>query len=122
MRDPLNHLDTIFKTCRAPTQRKVVLSLLAGQVSVRDIAHRLGLTENAINISLHELVKAGVVERPIRGRYQVQEGLLALHLSERVSALEKKIIKKRSAPALTGRRPRPASTTAPQPTSEGDLS
>jgi len=86
----LDCLGLVLNTRRAPTLRKVYVSLLEGEVAARDIAHKWGLTENAVNIALHELVRASVVERPLRGRYCVNMTLLALHLCDQVKALEER--------------------------------
>ena len=94
MNDALDHLDLVLSTGRAPSQREVYISLLRGCIAAFEVAGVTGLGLNSVNIVLCKLVKAGVVERPIRGRYRVQEGLLALHLSDRIKELEERMVKK----------------------------
>jgi len=69
------------------------VSLLRGRVAAFEVAGDTGLSLNSVNIVLCKLVRAGVVERTIRGRYRIQEGLLALHLSDRVRALEERAVR-----------------------------
>lgn len=121
MSSPLDHLDIIFKTRRAPTQRKVLLSLLAGQITARGVARATGLSENAVHISLSELKARGIVEVPIRGRFYPSMTLIALSLSGCIEALEQRIIKKKGARNAAAQAPGSTSRTAPQPTPEGDL-
>jgi len=117
--DALDCLDRVLNTGRAPTQRRVYKSLLAGKAAPFEVAVDTGLDENPVNIALCKLVKAGVVDRPVRARYYVNTALLALHLSDRVKELEEKIVKKRGAQVRTSQTPRSTSRSAPQPAPEG---
>ena len=88
------HLARVMYTNRAPTQRGTIISLMRGSWASFEVARDLGISQNAANIALHELVKHGIVERPIRGRYRVREELVALVLLDRVRSLEKRMVKK----------------------------
>lgn len=90
----LEHLDKVMNTRRCPRQRAVIRELLKGRMTARSIARATGATENAVNIALSELKARGIVTTPIRGRFYVNETLVALALLDRVRSLERKLIRK----------------------------
>ena len=118
----LEHLSKVMYTRKAPTQRGTIISLMRGSWASFEVARDLGISQNAANMALHELVKHGVVERPIRGRYRVKEHLVILLICDRIRELENKNIKSGSVAHRRPRRSQFTSTTAPQPAHGGEPS
>ena len=70
---------------RAETQRVVLLCLVEqdSQMSSQEIANRLSMTLNAVNIALFNLNNKGLVDRVSRGVYRYKLGpILGLLLKE----------------------------------------
>lgn len=69
---------------RAESQRQVLLFLIeCGEpMSSQDIAQAMGLTVNAVNISLFNLYNKGLVERISRGVYVYKLGPIIVKLLE----------------------------------------
>ena len=67
---------------RADSQRDVLLILVKSgdPMSSQEIAERLGLTVNAVNIALFNLNKKGLVERVSRGVYRYRLGPILVEL------------------------------------------
>jgi predicted ArsR family transcriptional regulator len=67
---------------RAKSQRDVLLSLIENgePMSSHDIAKKLGLTVNAVNIALFQLNKKNLVDRVSRGIYKYKLGPILLTL------------------------------------------
>ena len=67
---------------RADSQRDVLLMLVqSGEpMSSQEIANRLGLTVNAVNIALFNLNKKELVERVSRGVYRYRLGPILVEL------------------------------------------
>jgi predicted ArsR family transcriptional regulator len=67
---------------RADSQRYVLLMLVqrGEPLSSQEIAEKLGLTVNAVNIALFNLNKKGLVERVSRGVYRYQLGPILVEL------------------------------------------
>jgi predicted ArsR family transcriptional regulator len=67
---------------RAESQRDVLLSLIENgePMSSHDIAEKLGLTVNAVNIALFQLNKKNLVDRVSRGIYKYKLGPILLTL------------------------------------------
>jgi DNA-binding transcriptional regulator LsrR (DeoR family) len=80
--------------------------MLRGHHVAREIARDVGLGENAVNIVLSELKARGLVKVPIRGRFYVNETLIALALLDQIRDLEKRIIRVRGARAKPAPAPR----------------
>jgi len=72
----IEHVKALLKPGRAPTQRQILISLLRGHQTPRDIAADLGLTVNAVNIALMKLTRVGAVTRTRRGLYDVDVAIL----------------------------------------------
>ena len=70
---------------RADSQRDVLLMLVqSGEpMSSQEIADRLGLTVNAVNIALFNLNKKELVERVSRGVYRYRLGPILVELLKR---------------------------------------
>ncbi|MCK5670855.1 HTH domain-containing protein, partial [Candidatus Bathyarchaeota archaeon] len=67
---------------RAESQRQVLMCLIeTGEpMSSKDIAERLEITVNAVNIALFQLNKKQLVDRVSRGIYRYQMGPILLTL------------------------------------------
>jgi predicted ArsR family transcriptional regulator len=67
---------------RADSQRDVLLMLVQGgePMSSQEIADRLGITVNAVNIALFNLNKKELVERVSRGVYRYRLGPILVEL------------------------------------------
>jgi len=67
---------------RADSQRDVLILLVqSGEpMSSQELAGRLGLTVNAVNIALFNLNKKGLVERVSRGVYRYRLGPILVEL------------------------------------------
>ena len=67
---------------RAKSQRDVLLCLVeSGEpMSSQDIAEKLGITVNAVNIALFQLNKKDLVDRVSRGIYKYKLGPILLTL------------------------------------------
>lgn len=67
---------------RADSQRDVLLMLVQGgePMSSQEIADKLGLTVNAVNIALFNLNKKELVERVSRGVYRYRLGPILVEL------------------------------------------
>jgi predicted ArsR family transcriptional regulator len=67
---------------RADSQRDVLLMLVKSgdPMSSQEIANRLGLTVNAVNIALFNLNKKELVERVSRGVYRYRLGPILVEL------------------------------------------
>jgi len=67
---------------RADSQRDVLLMLVSSgdPMSSQEIANRLGLTVNAVNIALFNLNKKELVERVSRGVYRYRLGPILVEL------------------------------------------
>ena len=70
---------------RADSQRDVFLMLVQGgePMSSQEIADRLGLTVNAVNIALFNLNKKELVERVSRGVYRYRLGPILVELMKK---------------------------------------
>jgi len=70
---------------RADSQRDVLIMLVqSGEpMSSQEIAERLGLTVNAVNIALFNLNKKELVERVSRGVYRYRLGPILVELLKR---------------------------------------
>ena len=65
-------LKTIMDLDKAKTRLEVLNVVLDyGPVSPSEVAERLGLSQNAVNIALHYLSKSGIVRKVERGLYEV---------------------------------------------------
>jgi len=65
-------LKLIVDLDRAKTRLDVLNVILDhGSVTPSEVAEKLGLTQNAVNIALHYLSKSGLVRKVERGRYEV---------------------------------------------------
>ena len=64
--------DALESLRRAESQREVLLCLVehGKPMSSQEIAKRLSMTVNAVNIALHNLHNKGLVERVARGVYR----------------------------------------------------
>lgn len=90
MTSDLSHMADLLEM-RAPTQRVVLRSLLRGHQTCQDIASDIpGLSENAVNIALHQLAKKGIIQRIRRGVYEPNVEVICLALMDRIDNLEKK--------------------------------
>jgi DNA-directed RNA polymerase specialized sigma24 family protein len=76
----LGALMRILLPGRAPTQRRVIISLLRGYQRPEEIAADLGLSVNAVRIALMKLIRSGAARRPRRGLYEAHVGPIALAL------------------------------------------
>lgn len=67
---------------RADSQRDVLLMLVLGgePMSSQEIADKLGITVNAVNIALFNLNKKELVERVSRGVYRYRLGPILVEL------------------------------------------
>jgi predicted ArsR family transcriptional regulator len=67
---------------RANSQRDVLLCLVESSepMSSQDIAEKLGITVNAVNIALFQLNKKDLVDRVSRGIYKYKLGPILLTL------------------------------------------
>lgn len=67
---------------RAESQRDVLLCLIetSEAMSSKDIAEKLGITVNAVNIALFQLNKKNLVDRVARGIYRYKMGPILLTL------------------------------------------
>ena len=70
---------------RADSQREVFLCLVehGGTMSSQEIAEKLGLTVNAVNIALFNLNNKELVERVSRGVYKYKLGPILVELLKR---------------------------------------
>ena len=70
---------------RADSQREVFLCLVehGGTMSSQEIAEKLGLTVNAVNIALFNLNNKELVERVSRGVYKYKLGPILVELPKR---------------------------------------
>jgi DNA-binding transcriptional ArsR family regulator len=62
------HLADLFRTLSEPTRLRIIAILLDGELSVGEIAERLGMTESAISHQLHDLRLQRVVNTRKEGR------------------------------------------------------
>ncbi|MCW4050058.1 MAG: winged helix-turn-helix transcriptional regulator [Candidatus Bathyarchaeota archaeon] len=67
---------------RAESQREVLLCLVehGGTMNSKEIAEKLGLTVNAVNIALFNLNKKELVDRVSRGTYRYKLGPILIEL------------------------------------------
>ncbi|MBS7287334.1 MAG: helix-turn-helix transcriptional regulator [Candidatus Freyarchaeota archaeon] len=64
-------MKTLMDLDKAKTRLDVLNAVLDyGPVSPSELAERLGLSQNAVNIALHYLSKSGVVRKVERGLYE----------------------------------------------------
>lgn len=70
--------DALESLRRAGSQRQVLLCLVENgePMSSQQIAERLSMTVNAVNIALHNLHNKGLVERVARGVYRYKLGAI----------------------------------------------
>ena len=70
--------DALESRRRAVSQREVLLCLVENgePMSSQEIAKRLSMTVNAVNIALHNLHNKGLVERVARGVYRYKLGAI----------------------------------------------
>ena len=75
-------IDELEGLRRADSQRQVLLCLIeTGEaMSSQDIAEKLGITVNAVNIALFQLNKKDLVDRVSRGVYRYKMGPILLTL------------------------------------------
>lgn len=77
--------DALESLRRAESQRGVLLCLVENgePMSSQEIAKRLSMTVNAVNIALHNLHNKGLVERVSRGVYRYKLGVILAPLLRR---------------------------------------
>ncbi|MEM2047687.1 MAG: helix-turn-helix domain-containing protein [Candidatus Jordarchaeales archaeon] len=64
-------LRTLMDLDKAKTRLEVLNAVLDyGPVSPSEVAEKLGLSQNAVNIALHYLSKSGIVRKVERGLYE----------------------------------------------------
>jgi predicted ArsR family transcriptional regulator len=75
-------IDELEGLRRAESQKQVLLCLIkTGEaMSSKDIAEKLGITVNAVNIALFQLNKKNLVDRVARGIYRYKMGPILLTL------------------------------------------
>jgi predicted ArsR family transcriptional regulator len=75
-------IDELEGLRRAESQKRVLLCLIkTGEaMSSKDIAEKLGITVNAVNIALFQLNKKDLVDRVARGIYRYKMGPILLTL------------------------------------------
>ncbi len=75
-------IDELEGLRRAESQKQVLLCLIeTGEaMSSKDIAEKLGITVNAVNIALFQLNKKTLVDRVARGVYRYKMGPILLTL------------------------------------------
>ena len=75
-------IDELEGLRRAESQRDVLLCLIetGNPMSSQDIAEKLGITVNAVNIALFQLNKKDLVDRVSRGVYRYKMGPILLTL------------------------------------------
>ena len=75
-------IDELEGLRRAESQKQVLLCLIqTGEaMSSKDIAEKLGITINAVNIALFQLNKKELVDRVSRGIYRYKMGPILLTL------------------------------------------
>lgn len=75
-------IDELEGLRRAESQKQVLLCLIeTGEaMSSQDIAEKLGITVNAVNIALFQLNKKALVDRVSRGIYRYKMGPILLTL------------------------------------------
>ncbi len=75
-------IDELEGLRRAESQKEVLLCLIetGESMSSKDIAEKLGITVNAVNIALFQLNKKDLVDRVARGIYRYKMGPILLTL------------------------------------------
>ncbi|MEM4675837.1 MAG: helix-turn-helix domain-containing protein [Nitrososphaerota archaeon] len=69
-------LKVLMDLDKAKTRLEVLNAIMDyGPVSPSELAERLGLSQNAVNIALHYLSKSGVVKKVERGLYEVNHAV-----------------------------------------------
>lgn len=81
--------DPVESLRRTSTQRDILLLLVREEreMTTQEVAEKLGLSVNAVNIALHNMHNKGLVERVSRGLYRYKLGpilanILRKHLEE----------------------------------------